>query len=75
MTKEKERLAYEIATALNDLESLSLHRRFVEQYSEEHLRKILNKVMAVPEAKIRVSRGAYFNNLVRNERTSNYSRY
>ena len=68
MTKEQEMLAQEIATTLDDLSSLSLHKRFVMRYSKEYLLTKLQKVMSTPDNEIIVSRGAYYNDCVRNNR-------
>lgn len=59
-----EKLAREIATALDDLDALQLHEKFVRKYSEEYLRRILNRVLSIPEQNIRRSRGALFTSLV-----------
>ena len=60
------RLAYEIADTLNDLESLDLHISFVQSYNESVLRKIFNRVMSIPEDKIKRTRGALYTYLVKN---------
>jgi hypothetical protein len=57
---KKEKLAREIAEALNDMDSLAMHRQFVEQYSEEFLRKNLHKALATSQKKIRKSRAALY---------------
>lgn len=62
--KQSNPLAYEIADALNDHESLSLYVSFTNRFQEDYLRKQLAKVMSVPENKIRRSRGALFTYLV-----------
>lgn len=58
------RFANEIADTLDDRGSLQLFLHFVEKYKEEHLRKILEKVMSIPERKIKKTRGALFTYLV-----------
>lgn len=58
------RLANEIAEALNDLGSLALFLHFARRYKEEHLRSLLEKVLSVPDAKIKKTRGALFTFLV-----------
>lgn len=58
------RLANEIADTLNDRGSLQLFLHFAEKYKEEHLMKILEKVMSIPERKIKKTRGALFTFLV-----------
>jgi hypothetical protein len=61
---EQEKLALEIANALDDMEALQVHRRLVCKYSEEYLRKRLTKALAVPHSQIRKSRGALYTSLV-----------
>ena len=63
-TQKEEKLAREIANALNDMDSLPVHIAFVEKYSEAHLRKTLQKVLSIPENQIRKTRGALFTFLV-----------
>jgi hypothetical protein len=58
------KLAREIATTLSDLDSLPLHLQYVRKFKEEHLRKHLNKVMSLPEQKIKKSRAALYTFLV-----------
>ena len=58
------KLAREIAETLNDMDSLSLHIKFVQTYSEQFLRERLNRVMSIPENKIRKTRGALYTSLV-----------
>lgn len=64
LTQEQEKLALEIAQALDDMDSLQSHRKMVGMYSEEHLRAKLTKVLSIPESQIRKSRGALFTSLV-----------
>lgn len=65
--KSKEyKLAYEIAEALNDLDSLDVHIAFAESYNESALRKIFHRVMSIPEDKIKRTRGALYTYLVKN---------
>lgn len=47
------KLAYEIASALGDTDNLKVHEDFTETYLEEFLRNTLNKVMSIPERKIK----------------------
>ena len=63
-TSKEEKLAREIADALNDNDSLTVHVGFVEKYSESFLRKTLQRVLSIPEAQIRKTRGALFTYLV-----------
>jgi hypothetical protein len=61
---KKNKLAWELAEALNDREAIDIYQKFTEKYQPEFLRETLNKVMSVPEDKIRQSRGALFTYLV-----------
>ena len=58
------KLANEIADTLNDRDSITVHLQFVRKYKEEYLRKILNKVMSLPESSIRKSRAALYTFLI-----------
>jgi DNA-binding MltR family transcriptional regulator len=58
------RLAYEIAEALNDRASVPLYLHFAHTYLEEDLRKLLERVLSVPDEKIKKTRGALFTYLV-----------
>lgn len=65
--KSKEyKLACEIADALNDMDSLEIHISFAESFNESVLRKIFNRVMSIPEDKIKRTRGALYTYLVKN---------
>lgn len=64
MPVTKNKLAHELAYALNDIENLSVYKVFVEKYTETFLRDKFNKAMAVPDHKIRKTRGALFTYLV-----------
>lgn len=57
-------LAMEIASALNDADSFSLYYAYTRKYDENTLRRILNRVLSIPEDKIRKTRGALFTYLV-----------
>ncbi len=65
LTSKQEQLALEIAHALDDMDSLASHRAMVATYSEEHLRRKLQKTLLVPKEQIRVSRGALYTSLVK----------
>ena len=58
------RLANDIADQLNDHGSVQLFLNFSRKYREDHLRKILSKVMSIPESQIKKTRGALFTYLV-----------
>ncbi len=60
-------LANEIADTLNDRESLPLYLSFVRKYKDEHLRKILKRVMSIPDEQIKKTRGALFTFIVNNQ--------
>lgn len=62
-TNEKS-LAYELAQALGDMESLPVYIGFAEKYQEAFLRKVLTKVLSLPDEKIKRTRGALFTYLV-----------
>ena len=68
------KLANEIADTLNDRDSLAMHLQFARKYQEEFLRKILARVMSIPDSKIRKSRGALFTALVKQADTNGGSR-
>lgn len=58
------RLAHEIAEALDDEASVTLFLQFSQKYKEEFLRKLLERVLSIPEEKIKKTRGALFTYLV-----------
>jgi len=58
------KLANEIADALNDRDSITMHLQFARKYKEEFLRKTLNKVMKLSEASIKKSRAALYTFLI-----------
>lgn len=61
---EEQKIAEEIARALNDLDAVPLYVSYVRKYPLEFLQHTLMKVLSIPEANIRKSRGAYFTYLV-----------
>jgi hypothetical protein len=63
-TLQEKKLANEIAEALNDREALTLYLAFTRKYHEAFLRKILVRVLSVPEEKIKKTRGALFTYLI-----------
>jgi hypothetical protein len=65
MSTKENKLAKELAEALNDTEPLQVYTQFVEKYSETFLRKIQAKVLAMPRHKIRRSRGGLFTFLIK----------
>lgn len=64
LSEKQEKLAIEIAYALDDMESIQWHRTTVVTYSEEFLRSKLQRVLSMSPDKIRVSRAALYNSLV-----------
>lgn len=62
---EKELLAWDLANNLNDMTSLPLFISYANKYPAGFLRKVLGTVMEVPSERIRKSRGALFNHLVK----------
>lgn len=58
------KLANELAETLNDRDAFQLYCSFARKYQESFLRRILAKVMSIPEIKIRRTRGALFTFLV-----------
>ncbi len=64
MLTKQEKLAREIATALNDMHAYKMHLSFVNKYSEAYLREKLNRVMSMPDEKIRTTRARLYTSLV-----------
>jgi hypothetical protein len=67
------RLAYELASALNDKEAMGMYIAFVQKYQEDFLKRILLRVMSIPDNKIKRTRGALFTYLIK-EHGSNHFR-
>lgn len=66
------KLANEIADTLQDRDSITLHLQYTRKFKEDFLRRILNKVMSLPENKIRRSRAALYTYLIsQNNRNGN----
>jgi len=61
----QELLASDLADALNDHQGLALYLSYARRFPEALLRKVLGEVKEIPSEKIRKSRGALFNHLVR----------
>ncbi|MBS1731872.1 MAG: hypothetical protein JST02_01125 [Bacteroidetes bacterium] len=64
-TNEEIKLAREIATTLDDHDSIAMHLKFARIYKEARLRAALAKVMAVPEDQIRNSRAALYVSIIK----------
>jgi hypothetical protein len=58
------RLANEIADALQDRGSITMHLQYARRYKEEFLRQVLQKVLSLDESKIRKSRAALYTFLI-----------
>jgi hypothetical protein len=58
------KLANEIAETLKDREAMQYYLSLTRKYHEDHLRKILAKVMSIDGSQIRKTRGALFTYLV-----------
>ena len=71
----EKKLAHEIADTLKDRDSISMHLIYVRKYKEEFLRRVLNKVMALPDDKIRKSRAALYTFLINQSVSNGDSRY
>lgn len=61
----EEMLALDLARALNDYEGLALYISFARKYPESFLRQILGEVKEIPENRIKKSRAALYNHMVR----------
>lgn len=60
-------LATRIAETLKDRDSLPLYLGFVRKYKAEHLQRILDRVMSIPDTQIKKTRGALFTYIVNNQ--------
>jgi hypothetical protein len=65
------RLAWEIAESLEDEEAYPLYLHFAEKYKEDHLRKLVERVLSIPKEKIKKTRGALFTYLVTHHESKN----
>jgi len=61
----QELLALDLAKSLSDLQGLSLYLSYSNKYPESFLRKVLGEVKEIPLGKIKKSKGALFNYLVK----------
>ncbi len=61
----EELLALDLASALNDAKGLRLYLSYAKKYPASLLWKVLGEVREIPEERIRKSRAALFNHLVR----------
>jgi len=62
---KEELLAFDISKALNDSKNFTLYLSYAKKYQESLLRKILGDVKEMPAAKIKSSRSALFNYLLK----------
>jgi hypothetical protein len=68
---KKKKLAYEIAYGLDDLNALAWHEVLVGKYSEDFLKEMMHKALAIKEEKVHTTRGRLYTWLVQ----SNGGRY
>ena len=61
---KEELLAFDVATALNDLENLAFYLAKTNKYPEYIIRRTLAIVKGIPDDKIKKGRGALFNYLI-----------
>jgi len=61
----EELLALDIARELNDLKALSLYLSYARKYAEGFLRRLLGEVKEIPTRRIKKSRAALFNYLIK----------
>jgi hypothetical protein len=61
----EELLALDIAEALDDYNGLPLYLFYAKKYPEHLLRRVLGEVKEIPAEKIKKSRGALFNHLIK----------
>ena len=66
---KEEKLAYEIAHALHDTDSIAQHIKFAHKYSEEHLKAVLMKVLSAKNIR---NKGAYYTSII--NRNGGYNR-
>ena len=71
ITLKKEQLVQELALSLDDTDALSFYRQCANDYPEELLRKLLTKVLSIPQDKIKKSRGALFTHLLHGHANKN----
>lgn len=64
--------ANEIAEKLNDKQSINTYLKIAERYKEEHIRRILDKVLSIPPNEIRKTPGALFTFLIMQRHESRY---
>lgn len=70
---KQEELALESAKGVGEEESLPIFRSFAERYPEGLLRRVYEQALKIPEEKIRKSKGAIFNYLLKKYARQNKS--
>jgi hypothetical protein len=70
-TPKEKALADELAERLHDWNSISLYLMFTKRYTEAHLRDVLERVMSIPDEKIKRTRGALFTYLIKQHESHN----
>jgi biotin operon repressor len=73
-TKE-ELLAFDIAKALNDFKSYRFYFSLARRYDASLLKRILGEVKEIPQNKIKKSRAALFNHLIKNYASENHKNH
>jgi hypothetical protein len=73
-TKE-ELLALDIAKGLNDFESYRFYLSLARRYPASLLRKLLGEVKETPQNKIKKSRAALFNHLIKHYASENHKNH
>ena len=68
----EELLALDLATELNDRKGLALYLSYAKRHPEHLPRRLLGEVKEVPPGKIKQSRGALFNHIMRQHETATH---
>lgn len=63
----EELLAFDMAKGLNDFESYRFYLSLALRYPESLLRRLLGEVKETPQSKIKKSRAAFFNHLIKHD--------
>ena len=64
-TIKENNLALQLANALNDMKGLPFYRNITQKHTEEFLMSCLDDVLKISEGKIKKSRAALFNHLIK----------
>lgn len=73
LPRDKESFAVELSRALDDRDGYKFYLSYARKYPEDYLRGILDFVLRIPDDRIRRSRGAIFNCLVRRTLSTTFS--